>query len=54
LRTDTIPANQIFFRNKSPDLLLAEVAAPERQMKCTHARIALTAIGIGAIIGAGI
>src|SRR5213075_1565325 len=42
------------FRTKSPDLLIAEAAAPERQMKRTLGPIALTAIGIGAIIGAGI
>src|SRR5213075_2369376 len=42
------------FRTKSPDLLIAEAAAPERQMKRTLGPVALTAIGIGAIIGAGI
>src|SRR5438046_9348671 len=42
------------FRTKSPDLLIAEAAAPERQMKRTLGPIALTAIGIGDIIGAGI
>jgi APA family basic amino acid/polyamine antiporter len=42
------------FRKKSPDLLLAEAAAPERQLKRTLGPIALTAIGIGAVIGAGI
>jgi APA family basic amino acid/polyamine antiporter len=42
------------FRTKSPDHLIAEAAAPERQMKRTLGPIALTAIGIGAIIGAGI
>jgi basic amino acid/polyamine antiporter, APA family len=36
------------FRKKSPDLLLAEAAAPERQLKRTLGPIALTAIGIGA------
>src|SRR6516165_11358225 len=46
-------ASQLF-RTKSPDLLIAEAAAPERQMKRTLGPIALTAIGIGAIIGAGI
>jgi APA family basic amino acid/polyamine antiporter len=34
--------------------LIAEAAAPERQMKRTLGPVALTAIGIGAIIGAGI
>src|SRR6187551_685458 len=42
------------FRKKSPDLLLAEAAAPERQLKRTLGPIALTCIGIGAVIGAGI
>jgi basic amino acid/polyamine antiporter, APA family len=42
------------FRTKSPDLLIAESEAPERQMKRTLGPVALTAIGIGAIIGAGI
>ncbi len=42
------------FRTKSPDLLIAEAEAPERQMKRTLGPVALTAIGIGAIIGAGI
>src|SRR6266446_3258065 len=41
-------------RKKSPDHLMAEAAAPERQMKRTLGPVALTAIGIGAIIGAGI
>ena len=42
------------FRTKSPDLLIAEAAAPERQMKRTLGPLALTCIGIGAVIGAGI
>src|SRR5215831_11084251 len=42
------------FRKKSPDLLIAEAAAPDRQMKRTLGAFALTCIGIGAIIGAGI
>ena len=42
------------FRKKSPDALIAEAAAPERQMKRTLGAFALTCIGIGAIIGAGI
>src|SRR5438105_13486259 len=42
------------FRTKSPDHLIAEAAAPERQMKRTLGPVALTAIGIGAVIGAGI
>src|SRR5690349_3995022 len=43
-----------FFRKKSPDALIAEAAAPERQLKRTLGAFALTCIGIGAIIGAGI
>jgi APA family basic amino acid/polyamine antiporter len=42
------------FRKKSPDHLIAEAAAPERQMKRALGPFALTCIGIGAIIGAGI
>src|ERR1051325_11665284 len=42
------------FRKKSPDALIAEAAAPERQMKRTLGAFALTCIWIGAIIGAGI
>ncbi len=42
------------FRTKSPDHLIREAAAPERQMKRTLGPLALTALGIGAIIGAGI
>src|SRR5438128_11002829 len=42
------------FRTKSPERLIAEAAAPERQMKRTLGPVALTALGIGAIIGAGI
>src|SRR6202140_848078 len=43
-----------FFRTKSPDHLMAEAAAPERQMKRSLTALDLTALGIGAIIGAGI
>src|SRR3954468_7657072 len=42
------------FRTKSPDRLIAEAAAPDRQMKRALAPFALTCIGIGAIIGTGI
>jgi APA family basic amino acid/polyamine antiporter len=41
-------------RTKSPELLLAEAAAPERQLKRALGPFALTCIGIGAIIGTGI
>jgi APA family basic amino acid/polyamine antiporter len=41
-------------RKKSPDHLLAEAAAAERQLKRALGPFALTCIGIGAIIGAGI
>src|SRR6476659_8476051 len=46
-------ASQLF-RTKSPDHLLKEAAAPERQMKRTLGAFDLTCIGIGAIIGSGI
>jgi APA family basic amino acid/polyamine antiporter len=42
------------FKTKSPDHLLAEAASPDRQLKRTLGPLVLTAIGIGAIIGAGI
>src|SRR5437764_7956991 len=42
------------FRKKSPDHLIAEAAAPDRQMKRALGPYALTCIGIGAIIGTGI
>jgi len=42
------------FRKKNPDHLIAEAAAPERQMKRVLGPFALTCIGIGAIIGTGI
>src|SRR5881227_2348396 len=42
------------FRKKSPDRLMAEAAAPERQMTRALGPFALTCIGIGAIIGTGI
>src|SRR5207248_2703274 len=46
-------ASQLF-RTKSPDSLMREAAAPERQMKRTLGAFDLTCIGIGAIIGSGI
>jgi APA family basic amino acid/polyamine antiporter len=42
------------FRTKSPDQLIAEAEAPERQLKRTLGPVTLTCIGIGAVIGAGI
>src|SRR5205823_7724215 len=42
------------FRTKSPDHLIQEAAAPERQMKRALGPFHLTCIGIGAIIGTGI
>src|SRR5256712_10634697 len=42
------------FKTKSPDRLMAEAAAPERQLKRALSAFDLTCIGIGAIIGAGI
>src|SRR5437016_2383400 len=41
-------------RTKSPEHLMAEAAAPERQLKRALGPFALTCIGIGAIIGTGI
>src|SRR5437899_12566832 len=46
-------ASQLF-RKKSPDHLMAEAAAPGRQMKRALGPFALTCIGIGAISGTGI
>lgn len=46
-------ASQIFGTN-SPDQLLCESENPDRQMKCTLSAFNLTALGIGAIVGAGI
>jgi APA family basic amino acid/polyamine antiporter len=43
-----------FLRTKSPDRLMAEAAAPERQLKRALGAFDLTCVGIGAIIGAGI
>src|SRR4029450_156087 len=42
------------FKTKSPDHLMAEAAAPERQLNRALSAFDLTCIGIGAIIGAGI
>src|SRR5438270_1888060 len=42
------------FRTKSPELLMREASAPERQMKRSLTALDLTALGIGAIIGSGI
>src|SRR3954466_14018295 len=41
-------------RTKSPDHLMREAAAPERQMKRTLGAFDLTSLWIGAIIGSGI
>src|SRR5689334_6233246 len=46
-------ASQLF-STKSPDLLISESENPERQMKRTLSAFDLTALGIGAIVGAGI
>src|SRR6476469_445959 len=48
------PVGSQLFKTKSPDHLIAEAAAPERQMKRTLNAFDLTCIGIGAIIGTGI
>jgi basic amino acid/polyamine antiporter, APA family len=42
------------FKTKSPDHLLAEAAAPDRQLKRALGAFDLTCFGIGAVIGAGI
>jgi APA family basic amino acid/polyamine antiporter len=42
------------FKTNSPDLLMAEAAAPERQLKRALGAFDLTCVGIGAVIGAGI
>jgi APA family basic amino acid/polyamine antiporter len=41
-------------RTKSPDHLMAEAAAPGRQLKRALSAFDLTCVGIGAVIGAGI
>ena len=46
-------ASQLF-KTKSPELLIRESEAPERQMKRSLTALDLTALGIGAIIGTGI
>src|SRR6266513_2362092 len=51
------PVNRVasqLLRTKSPEHLMAEAAAPERQLKRALGPFALTCIGIGAIIGTGI
>jgi len=53
MRRSSAVALQLF-RTKSPDRLIAEAAAPERQMKRTLTAFDLTCIGIGAVIGTGI
>jgi basic amino acid/polyamine antiporter, APA family len=46
-------ASQLF-KTKSPERLIAEAAAPERQMKRSLSAFDLACLGIGAIIGSGI
>src|SRR5438876_2748650 len=54
LVTRSRPVALDLFQTKSPDHLMAEAAAPDRQLRRTLGPLDLTAIGIGAIIGAGI
>ena len=42
------------FKTKSPEQLISDAEAPDRKMKRTLTALDLTALGIGAIIGAGI
>ena len=46
--------NNQLFRTKSLDLILADADEPQHQMKRTLGPIQLIALGIGAIVGAGI
>src|SRR5213595_3297817 len=52
--TRSRPVGSQLFKTKSPDHLMAEAAAPDRQMKRTLGAFDLTCIGIGAVIGTGI
>ena len=42
------------FKTKNPDKLISDAEAPERKLKRSLTALDLTALGIGAIIGAGI
>jgi APA family basic amino acid/polyamine antiporter len=53
LLTGSKVASQLF-QTKSPEHLIQEAQAPERAMKRSLTALDLTALGIGAIIGAGI
>src|SRR5215813_14238940 len=44
----------LLFKTKSPDRLIQDSQTPERTLKRSLTSLDLTALGIGAIIGAGI
>jgi APA family basic amino acid/polyamine antiporter len=53
MRRSRLVGSQLF-KTKSPEHLMAEAAAPDRQLKRALGAFDLTCFGIGAVIGAGI